>query len=121
MVRVRTKDYGRQYRALWSELGPALQRAFLEEDPILGEAVERFERRFAEYHGVAQAVGVGSGTDAITWTLRELGLGAGDEVITCAHTFSGVLSALLHAGVDPRLVDADPATGLLDARHVEPA
>ena len=121
MVRVRTKDYGRQYRELWPELGPALERIFLTDDPILGSALERFEVDLARYHGVAHAIGVGSGTDAIVWTARELGLGPGDEVVTCAHTFAGVVSALIQAGVEPRLVDGAPGSGLLDAEQVERA
>jgi dTDP-3-amino-3,4,6-trideoxy-alpha-D-glucose transaminase len=118
---VRSKDYARQYRALWAELAPVLERTFVEDDPILGGAVERFECELARYHGVAHAVGVGSGTDALVLMIRGLGLGAGDEVITCAHTFSGVVSALVQAGVEPRLVDADPVSGLLEAAAVERA
>jgi dTDP-3-amino-3,4,6-trideoxy-alpha-D-glucose transaminase len=110
---VSTKDYARQHRALWAELAPAIERVFVEDEPVLGAALARFEASLARYHGVAHAVGVGSGTDAIINTVRSLGLGTGDEVVTCAHTFTGVVSALILAGVEPRLVDADPRTGLL--------
>jgi dTDP-3-amino-3,4,6-trideoxy-alpha-D-glucose transaminase len=118
---VRTKDYARQYRELWPELAPVLERTMRDDDPILGEAVERFEANLARYHGVAHAVGVGSGTDAIIHMIRALGIGAGDEVVTCAHTFSGVVSALILAGVEPRLVDAAPGSGLLEVSAVERA
>jgi dTDP-3-amino-3,4,6-trideoxy-alpha-D-glucose transaminase len=53
--------------------------------------------------------------------IRALGLGAGDEVVTCAHTFPGVVSALIQSGVEPRLVDAGPRSGLLEAPAVERA
>jgi dTDP-3-amino-3,4,6-trideoxy-alpha-D-glucose transaminase len=119
--RVPTKDYARQYRLLWDELAPVLQRTLVDDDPILGAAVERFEAALARYHGVAHAVGVGTGTDAIVRMIRGLGLGPGDEVVTGAHTFSGVVSALVLAGVEPRLVDADPDTGLVDAGAVAAA
>ncbi|HVG83736.1 MAG TPA: DegT/DnrJ/EryC1/StrS family aminotransferase, partial [Vicinamibacterales bacterium] len=49
---------------------------------ILGPEVERFEEAFAEASGTTHAVGVGTGTDAITLTLRALDIGPGDEVIT---------------------------------------
>jgi dTDP-3-amino-3,4,6-trideoxy-alpha-D-glucose transaminase len=118
---VRTKDYARQYRQLWSEIAPVLERTFFEDDPILGGAALRFEANLARYHQVSHAVGVGSGTDAIIYMVRALGLGAGDEVVTCAHTFSGVVSALIQAGVEPRLVDAAPGSGLLEVAAVERA
>ena len=120
-MRVRTKDYERQHRALWSELGPLIERVMFGDEPVLGEAVDRFEAHLARYFGAAHAVGMGSGTDAIIQMVRGLGLGAGDEVVTCAHTFTGVVSALIQAGVEPRLVDADAASGLLEVATVERA
>src|SRR3954467_9399498 len=99
-----SKDYARQYRALWPEVAEALRRVFFEDDPVLGDAVARFETALAAYHGVPHAVGVASGVAAIELTLRALGVGAGDEVVTCAHTFTGVVSAIVLAGATPRLV-----------------
>jgi dTDP-3-amino-3,4,6-trideoxy-alpha-D-glucose transaminase len=121
MAGVQSKDYGRQYRQLWAELAPLLERTMCDDEPVLGEALEHFEGQLARYHEVRHAVGMGSGTDAIIWMIRALGLGAGDEVVTCAHTFAGVVSALIQAGVEPRLVDAEPGTGLLDVARVERA
>ncbi|MCC6555611.1 MAG: DegT/DnrJ/EryC1/StrS family aminotransferase [Polyangiaceae bacterium] len=118
---VPTKSYARQYRPIWGEIRLAVERAFFEDDPVLGGALERFERALAAYHGVRTAVGVGSGTDAIALTLRELGVHEGCEVVTCAHTFSGVISAIHLAGARPVLVDADPETALLPPAAVEAA
>ncbi|WP_430913426.1 DegT/DnrJ/EryC1/StrS family aminotransferase [Methylobacterium sp. sgz302541] len=81
---------------------------------ILGEAVESFERAFAEEAGAAHCVGVASGTDAIALGLRALGIGPGDEVIVPAMTFVGTAQAVLHCGALPRLVDVDPATRCID-------
>ena len=53
---------------------------------VFGEEVERFEEAFAAYCGARFAVGVASGTDAITIALRAAGVGPGDEVITAANT-----------------------------------
>jgi len=118
---VPTKDYARQYGALWRELAPVLERTMRDDDPVLGDALARFERHLARDHEVRHAVGVGSGTDAIVQMIRALGFAAGDEVVTCAHTFAGVVSALIQAGVEPRLVDAVADTGLLDVAAVEHA
>ena len=51
-----------------------------------GELVDRFERDFAAWCGAEYAVGVASGTDAITIALQAVGVGPGDEVITVANT-----------------------------------
>jgi dTDP-3-amino-3,4,6-trideoxy-alpha-D-glucose transaminase len=118
--RVFSKDYGRQYRLLWPEMAKALERTFLEDDPILGEAVEQFETALAAYHQTATAVGVSSGMAALELSLSALGVAPGDEVITCAHTFTGVLSAIVLTGAKPVLVDAD-GCGLLDADAVDAA
>jgi dTDP-3-amino-3,4,6-trideoxy-alpha-D-glucose transaminase len=120
-MRIPTKSYLSQYQAIWGEVSTAIERAIFTDDPILGEAVERFENELARYHDVKHAVGVGSGTDAMVLLLKELGFSADDEIITCSHTFSGVISAILLAGAKPVLCDANPITGLLDAERLQMA
>jgi dTDP-4-amino-4,6-dideoxygalactose transaminase len=88
---------------------------------ILGEHVEGFEADFAAYCETDEAVGVGSGTDAIALALRALGIGRGDEVILPANTFIATAEAVSIAGATPRLVDVDPVTGLLTAEIAEKA
>lgn len=118
---VRSKDYGRQYRAIWDEIEPAIRRAMLDDDPILGDAVDAFERALARYHQVRHAVGVNSGMAALTLGLKALGVGPGDEVITGAHTFTGTVSAIVLAGATPVLVDPEGEDGLLTAEATERA
>jgi dTDP-4-amino-4,6-dideoxygalactose transaminase len=119
--RVPTKDYARQYRELWPELGPALERAFFEDDPILGAATEAFERDFAAYLGVRHVVGVNSGTDALVLALRALRVGPGDEVVLNANAFVACVSAVVMVGARPVLVDPDPRTWSLTADAVRAA
>lgn len=118
---VPSKDYRRQYKALWPALKPVLQGVFEAENPILGESVQRFEAEFAKYIGSAHAVGVGSGTDALVLALRSLGIGEGDEVITAANTFMATVTAILSVGARPVLVDPDPITLNLSAAGLEEA
>ncbi|MBM4346241.1 MAG: DegT/DnrJ/EryC1/StrS family aminotransferase [Deltaproteobacteria bacterium] len=112
---IKTKDYGRQYAAIWPEIISAITETLRHDDPVLGAALERFESDLAAYHCVKHAIGLGSGTDAIVLGLRALGIGPGDEVVTCAHTFTGVVSAILQAGAHPVLVEPEDVHGLLPA------
>ena len=86
---------------------------------ILGPEVAAFEQEMADYLGVAHAVGVASGTDALVLSLRALGIGPGDEVIVPAYTFFATCGAVLQVGATPVLVDIDPATYCLNVGHLE--
>ena len=88
---------------------------------ILGPEVSAFEAEFAAYLGVADTVGVASGTDAVLLALRALGVGPGDEVITVAHTAVATVTAIELCGATPRLVDIDPVTYTLDPAHLAAA
>ena len=85
---------------------------------ILGREVETFEAAFAEFLGVAHAVGVGSGTDAIEIALRACGIGAGDLVFTVSHTAVATVAAIERAGAAAVLVDVEPGTYTMAAREL---
>jgi len=101
------------------ELNEAIQRVLNSGRYILGPEVEAFEKEFASYIGVAHAVSVGSGTDAIALALRALGVGPGDEVITVSHTAVATVSAVEQCGAVPVLADIDPLTFTLDPSLLE--
>jgi dTDP-4-amino-4,6-dideoxygalactose transaminase len=86
-----------------------------------GEAVENFEQAWASYCGVPEAIGVGSGTDALMLTLMALHIGPGDEVIVPANTFVASAEAVILAGATPVFADVDPDTLLLTPGHLEAA
>ncbi len=109
------------YLAHKAEIDAALSRAIESGWYILGSEVLSFEQEFAAYLGVAEAVGVGSGTDAIYLALRTLGVGAGDAVLTVSHTAVATVAAIELAGAQPVLVDIDPATFTMDAQLLEAA
>ncbi|HEX4914308.1 MAG TPA: DegT/DnrJ/EryC1/StrS family aminotransferase [Vicinamibacterales bacterium] len=88
---------------------------------VLGPEVEAFEREFAEASGVPHAIGVGTGTDAITLILRALDIGPGDEVITPPLSAAYSALAVMMAGARPVFTDIDPERLTLDPRLVEAA
>jgi dTDP-4-amino-4,6-dideoxygalactose transaminase len=110
-----------QYRAHESEIRAAVMRVLDGGNYILGEEVESFERAFAEYCGVAHAIGVGNGTDALILALRALGISPGDEVITVSHTAVATVAAVLACGATPVLVDVDAAHYTIDPAGIEAA
>ncbi len=88
---------------------------------VLGPEVEAFEKEFAEASRVPYAIGVGTGTDAITLILRALDIGPGDEVITPPLSAAYSALAVMMAGARPGFTDIDPARLTLDPRGVEAA
>jgi dTDP-4-amino-4,6-dideoxygalactose transaminase/predicted NBD/HSP70 family sugar kinase len=120
-VRVPSKSYFLQYRPCVDQILDAWREVLLEDKPILGAAVTRFEEEFARYLGVPHAVGTNSGTDALVIAFRSLGLGPGDEVITSAHTYVATVSAIAAVGATPVLVDPDEQTMNLTAAAVAAA
>lgn len=76
-------------------------------DFILGDEVREFEDKFAALCGVKHAISVANGTDAILLTLRALGIGEGDEVITAANTWISTAAAIALAGARPVFADVE--------------
>lgn len=91
--------------------------------PILttGEAVDRFEQRFAAYLGRRHCVGLTSCTGALHLSIAALGIGPGDEVITTPMTFIATATAIEQAGAIPVFVDVEDETGNMDLRALEKA
>jgi dTDP-4-amino-4,6-dideoxygalactose transaminase len=81
--------------------------------------VERFENTIKDYLNVAYAVGVGSGTDALILSLKAVGVGPGDYVITSPFTFKGAVQAILYVGAKPIYADIDPYNFNIDPISVE--
>lgn len=89
------------------ELSAALLAAVRRGRYVLGDEVAAFEIEWAAACGAARAVGVASGTDAITLALVALGVGPGDEVLTVSMTCAPTATAILRAGATPVFVDVD--------------
>jgi perosamine synthetase len=79
-----------------------------------GPEVLAFEREFAEWVGATQAIAVSSCTAAIELSLRALHLHRGAKVLTSTMTFCGAVHAIVHAGLQPVLVDVNPDTQMPD-------
>jgi dTDP-4-amino-4,6-dideoxygalactose transaminase len=114
-------DLAAENGPLRAELDAAWQRALATGQFVLGPEVAAFEQEAAAYLGVRHAVGLNSGTDALTIGLRALGVGPGDEVVTTPFSFFATSETVLLLGAVPVFVDLAPGSFLLDPEAVADA
>jgi dTDP-4-amino-4,6-dideoxygalactose transaminase len=88
---------------------------------ILGREVQGFEQEFSAFVGVSHGIGVASGTDALILSLRALGVGPDDYVVTVSHTAVATVAAIELAGAKPFLVDIEPDTFTMSPRALAEA
>lgn len=97
----------------------AIREVLLSGRFVSGPKVEEFERRFADYIGVAYAVAVNSGTAALHAALACLGVGPGDEVVVPALTFFSTVTAVMHQNAVPVFADISLDNFCLDPAEFE--
>jgi dTDP-4-amino-4,6-dideoxygalactose transaminase len=114
-------DLRAQYASIRDEIDAAIRDVIEQQQFVLGRYVEELENKLARYVGTKHAVGVASGTDAILLSLKALGVGHGDEVITTSFSFFATADAIVNAGATPVFVDIEPRTFNLDPALIEPA
>src|SRR5262249_38042892 len=104
-MRVRSANLAVTDPLLRQQLTAAFHRVLDHGLRLLGPEVETFEKRFAEICATPMAVGVASGSSAIYMSLKALGIGKGDEVITTPMSWIATLNALRLTGATPIFVD----------------
>lgn len=110
-----------QYLRYKKEIDDAILKVLNSGRYILGDEVKAFETEFAEYLNVRSVVGVANGTDALILSMKTLGIGKGDEVITTPFTAIPTVSAIIATGVTPIFVDIDKDTYLIDLNKIAQA
>jgi dTDP-4-amino-4,6-dideoxygalactose transaminase len=108
-------DLKAQYHSLKTEIDAAIQSVVDKTAFVRGPHVEEFERAFAEKYGVKHCISCANGTDAIYITIKALGIGPGDEVITVANSWISTSETISQAGAKPVFIDIDP-----DFYHIDP-
>jgi len=112
-------DLSAQYNSIKKEIDTAVKRVLESAVFIDGKEVEEFEKEMAEFCGVRHAVGVNSGTDALFLSLKALGVGPGDEVITAPFTFIATAGVIANCGAKPVFADINPETFNIDPSKIE--
>ena len=111
---------GRQFELHQAEYEQAALKVLRSGWYILGNEVVNFEKEFAEYLGGKFCIGVNSGLDALTLSVRALNIGAGDEVIVPANTYIATVLAITANGATPIFIEPDEFYNL-DASKIESA
>ena len=111
--------FDRQYKTLEDEIDHSIKSVLKSGWYILGKEGNDFEVNLASYIGTKYAIGVASGTDALTLALMTLGVDVGDEVITTELTAYPTITAIEAIGAIPVAIDIDINTGLIDPELIE--
>ena len=83
-----------------------------------GDECRKFEREFADYHGVEYGVALANGTLALELALRVLGIGEGDEVVVTPRSFFASASCVVLSGAKPVFADVDPDSQNITAESI---
>jgi dTDP-4-amino-4,6-dideoxygalactose transaminase len=109
-IRIPLYDTVTENRQFAVDFHAALDRILASGRFALGNELVTFESALAKYCGTDHAVGLKSGTDALILTLKAIGAGTGDEVITTAFTFFASVEAIMQVGATPVFADIEPGT-----------
>ena len=117
---IKVWDYKKEYELLRNDILEAVDGVFKSGILIFGPNVEEFEKKFSYYHDSKFGIGVGNCTDAITISLKALGVTSGSEVITTSNTAVPTVTGIVNAGASVRFVDINKYS-LIDVNKIENA
>ena len=121
MMKVPFLDLQASYLELKNEIDVSIARVLESGRYIGGTEVESFEDKFSNFCGSKFTIGVGNGMDALTLSLKVLGVGTGDEVIVPANTFIATWLAVSGVGAIPVPVEPNPITYNISVSDIQKA
>jgi dTDP-4-amino-4,6-dideoxygalactose transaminase len=115
-MKVQFLDLKRQYESIKNEINDAIQIVLDSQHFILGEEVEKFENKIANYCNVKHAIGVASGTDALLISLKASNVSG--RILTSPFTFFATAGAIYNVGAIPLFADIEHKTFNIDAEEI---
>lgn len=112
-------DLKKQYLEIKDEILFMLNDVLESSQYVLGKNALNLEENIKNYYSTKEAIAVASGTDALHLSLKALGIGDGDEVITTPFTFFATAEAILYVGARPVFVDIEPDTYNINTSLIE--
>ncbi len=113
-VAVPPLDLKAQYQRIRQAIDDAVRGVLESGQFVLGPNVRMLEEEMTSFLGVARAITLASGTDALHLAIRALGIGDGDLILTSPFTFVATATAISYAGARPVFADIHPGTYALD-------
>ncbi len=112
-------DLAIQYKRLKPEIDKAISEVIESGNYIGGKPVKDFEQNFASLCQVKNCVAIGNGTDGLFLSLKALGIGPGDEVITPAWSWISTSEVITLTGARPVFADVDPSYFTITEKEIK--
>ncbi|MAG08662.1 erythromycin biosynthesis sensory transduction protein eryC1 [Candidatus Woesearchaeota archaeon] len=110
-----------QYEAIMGEIDEAVKDIISNTAFVGCPKIDEFEKNFASSNEAKHAIGVNTGTDALFFVLKAMGVKAGDEVITVSNTFIATTETITRANAKVKFVDINKDTYEIDTELLEKA
>ena len=108
-----------QYKSIKKDIDKSIFKVINETQFISGKYVKNFENQFSQSLSVNHVISCANGTDALFISLKALGIGSGDEVITTAMSWFSTSEAISLTGAKAVFVDVDIHTFNIDVDQIE--
>ncbi len=115
---IKVWDYKKEYELLRNDILEAVDSVFKSGILVSGPKIDEFEKKFSSYHDCQFGIGVGNGTDAITISLKAMGVTTNSEVITTSNTAIPTVTGIVNAGASVKFVDINNYS-LIDVNKIE--
>jgi len=112
-------DLKAQYSSIKTEIDNVIRNVINDTAFIRGKYVEKFEEEYAKAYGIKHVITCGNGTDAIYITLKALGVGPGDEVITVSNSWISTSETITQTGAKVVFVDIESDYYNIDVNKIE--
>lgn len=112
-------DLKEQYKLFSNEMNTKILEVLSSGSYILGDNVKCFEDRTKQYLGAKKTISCNSGTDALVLSLRALGIGKNNQVITTPFSYFATSEAISLVGAEPVFADINPHTFNINPKKIE--
>jgi len=118
-MKINLLDLKAQYRTIENEINEAIKEVLETTHFIMGPNVKELEKEIAIFTETKHGISVASGTEALMLTLKAMGIGDGDEVITTPFTFFASSETTSVLGAKPVFADIEEDTLCIDPNSIE--